>query len=172
MDYRPATAADTVAIAVLHADSWRRHYRGAFPDAFLDGDVDTDRLALWTERLAQPAPEDRTVVAVAGGEVVGLVHTVLHDDPDWGALVDNLHVRADHKRHGVGARLLGHAAAAVLAAEPVTGLWLWVLEGNESAKAFYAARGGAFVGREEFDTPGGGRAVGLRVVWPDPAVLL
>jgi ribosomal protein S18 acetylase RimI-like enzyme len=172
MEYRPATADDTAAIAALHADSWRRHYRGAFPDAFLDGDVDRDRLALWTGRLAQPAPADRTVVAVAGGEVVGLVHTVLHDDPRWGALVDNLHVRADHKRHGIGARLLGHAARAVLDAEPVTGLWLWVLEPNEAAQAFYAARGGAFVGREEFDTPGGGRAVGLRVAWPDPAVLL
>jgi hypothetical protein len=27
----------------LHADSWRRHYRGAYADAFLDGDVLADR---------------------------------------------------------------------------------------------------------------------------------
>ena len=99
MDYRPATAADTAAIAALHAESWRLHYRGSFPDAFLDGDVGTERLAEWTERLARPAPEDRTTVAVDGeGEIVGLAHTILHDDPEWGALLDNLHVRPDLKR--------------------------------------------------------------------------
>ena len=32
----------------LHADSWRRHYRGAFSDAFLDGDVAGYLLAEWT----------------------------------------------------------------------------------------------------------------------------
>src|SRR6188768_3459087 len=41
---RPATAGDAGQIAALHADSWRRHYRGAYSDAFLDGDVLTDRL--------------------------------------------------------------------------------------------------------------------------------
>jgi hypothetical protein len=61
MDYRPATEADTAAIAELHAESWRLHYRGSFPDAFLDGDVGAERLAEWTERLARPAPEDRIV---------------------------------------------------------------------------------------------------------------
>jgi GNAT superfamily N-acetyltransferase len=173
MDYRPATAADTAAIAALHAESWRLHYRGSFPDAFLDGDVGTERLAEWTERLARPAPEDRTTVAVDGeGEIVGLAHTILHDDPEWGALLDNLHVRPDLKRRGVGARLLACSAAAVLAGEPVTGLYLWVLELNTPARAFYTAQGGAERGSERFDTPGGGRAIGIRVVWPDPGVLL
>jgi len=37
--FRPARASDSEAIAALHADSWRRHYRGAYSDAFLDGDV-------------------------------------------------------------------------------------------------------------------------------------
>jgi GNAT superfamily N-acetyltransferase len=173
MDYRPATETATVAIAALHAESWRLHYRGSFPDAFLDGDVGTERLAEWTERLAQPAPEDRTTVAVDGrGEIVGLVHTILHDDPEWGALLDNLHVRPDLKRQGVGARLLACSAEAVLADDRPSGLYLWVLERNSAAQAFYAAQGGVERGREPFDTPGGGHAVGIRVVWPDPSVLL
>ena len=37
--FRSAEAGDAAAVAGLHADSWRRHYRGAFSDAFLDGDV-------------------------------------------------------------------------------------------------------------------------------------
>jgi hypothetical protein len=31
-------------IALLHADSWRRHHRGAYADSFLDGDVEADRV--------------------------------------------------------------------------------------------------------------------------------
>ncbi len=171
--YRAATAADAAGIAALHADSWRRHYRGAYPDAYLDGDVGADRLAVWTERLAHPAPADRTTVVVdADGRIAGFVHTILHEDPEWGALLDNLHVRSDLKGTGIGTRLVAQSAAAVVAAPPVTGLYLWVLDGNDAARAFYAARGGAFVGQEPFDTPGGGRAIGLRVSWPDPSVLL
>jgi hypothetical protein len=30
---------DAYAIAGLHADSWQRHYEGAYSDAFLDNDV-------------------------------------------------------------------------------------------------------------------------------------
>ena len=173
IDYRPATAEDAPGVAALHADSWRRHYRGSYPDDYLDGDVDADRLAEWTARLSSPAPGDRTTVAVDGDErIVGLVHTILHEHPGWGALLDNLHVRADLKRQGIGARLMASSAEAVLAGEPVTGLYLWVLEPNRAAQAFYTRLGGALRDAEPFDTPGGGRAVGIRVVWPDSSVLL
>jgi hypothetical protein len=71
MDYREATAADAAAIAGLHADSWRRHYRGAYLDSFLDGDVIADRMAEWADRLSRPAPDRYTVVADLGGAVAG-----------------------------------------------------------------------------------------------------
>jgi hypothetical protein len=48
--FRDASARDIEAIATLHADSWRRHYRGAYLDSFLDGDVVADRLAVWGQR--------------------------------------------------------------------------------------------------------------------------
>jgi hypothetical protein len=73
--FRSAEAGDAAAVARLHADSWRRHYRGAFSDAFLDGDVAGYLLAVWTERLGGPDPQARTIVAELGGEVVGLAHT-------------------------------------------------------------------------------------------------
>src|SRR5205809_6551232 len=81
--YREATAKDVEAIAGLHADSWRRHYRGAYSDAFLDGDVITDRVAVWTDRLTQPQPEQCTIVADCDGAVIGFAHTLLDDDPTW-----------------------------------------------------------------------------------------
>jgi ribosomal protein S18 acetylase RimI-like enzyme len=171
--YRRATTHDIEAIAALHADSWRRHYRGAYSDAFLDGDVFAERLSVWSARLTQPAQWDQcTIVAEGDGAVAGFAHTFLEYDPNWGALLDNLHVRHDLKRVGIGARLMAEAARAVIERTPSSGLFLWVLEGNKSAQAFYDAQGGKCVGREESEPPGGGTVVGLRYVWPDASVLL
>ena len=172
MEYRHATADDIGPVASLHADSWRRHYRGSFSDAFLDGDVLTDRLAEWTDRLTAPHPDHDTVVAVDGGALVGFVHTILGHDPTWGALLDNLHVVHGRKRSGVGTGLMARSAAAVLARRPVTGLYLWVLEANTAGQAFYVARGGTCAGSEWSEAPGGGAILGLRYVWPDPTTLL
>jgi hypothetical protein len=82
--YRPARPDDAPAVAALHADSWRRNYRGAYLDSFLDGDVFADRLAVWTDRLSAPGEASFTIVADYGGAVVGLAHVVLDEDPDWG----------------------------------------------------------------------------------------
>jgi predicted N-acetyltransferase YhbS len=173
MKYRDATARDIEPISALHADSWRRHYRGAYSDAFLDGDVVADRLSVWSARLTHLAPQqDCTIVAEQAGTVVGFAHTILDHDPTWGALLDNLHVTHDLKGNGIGTRLMAETARAVVQQTPSSGLYLWVLKGNKAAQAFYQARGGKFVGRESSHPPGGGTVVGLRVVWPDPFVLL
>src|SRR6266478_3896315 len=100
MKYRTATPHDVDAIALLHADSWRRNYRGAYLDSFLDGDVFADRAAVWTDRLTQPGAKQHTVVAEHDGDVVGFAHTILDDDPTWGALLENLHVAHNLKRRG------------------------------------------------------------------------
>jgi ribosomal protein S18 acetylase RimI-like enzyme len=176
--FRVAGFSDAERIAALHADSWRRHYRGAYSDAFLDGDVTADRLAVWADRLRTPDPACHTIVAESGGRPVGFAHTVFDDDPRWGALLDNLHVASEHKRLGIGSRLLALTAQAVTEREDRTGLHLWVLEQNADAQAFYRARGGRCVGRRQISPPGGlpgrlnGSPAALRYVWPDPAVLL
>jgi ribosomal protein S18 acetylase RimI-like enzyme len=170
--YRRASLGDADAIAALHADSWRRNYRGAFSDAFLDGDVVSDRLHVWRERLSRPQPTDRTVVAEDAGAVVGFAHTVLDDDPTWGALLDNLHVTHERRGHGIGSGLLAVTAAIVVEDRPSSGLYLWVLEQNEAAQAFYEARGGTCAGRQPSEPPGGGTAIVLRYAWPDPSTLL
>ncbi|HUE28927.1 MAG TPA: hypothetical protein VMP89_19285, partial [Solirubrobacteraceae bacterium] len=85
LEFRIGTSADAPAIAALHADSWRRHYRGAYSDAFLDGDVAEDRVAVWTERLRNPDGRVRTIVAWDSARLVGFAHTVFDDHPTWGA---------------------------------------------------------------------------------------
>src|SRR6185312_8035248 len=106
LTFRLARPADAAAIAALHADSWRRHYRGAYSDAFLDGDVHADRLAVWTEQLRARDPRRHTVVAQDGSDLVGFAHTIFDDDPTWGALLDNLHVVHGQKRRGIGRQLM------------------------------------------------------------------
>ena len=176
--FRAACPGDAHAIAVLHADSWQRHYRGAYSDAFLDHDAAGYLLPLWTRRLTTPDPRDRTILAERDGAVVGLAHTLLGQDATWGAYLDNLHVLHGLKRQGIGTRLLALTGQAVLDWSPSSGLYLWVLEQNSDARAFYAARGGACVERGEVPPPGGdasrlnGKPIGLKYAWRNPSELL
>jgi ribosomal protein S18 acetylase RimI-like enzyme len=176
--FRLAGRADAQAVADLHGASWRRYYRGAYSDAFLDGDVLADRLAVWSDRLRQPDPRRFTLLAEDGGGLVGFANTVFEDDPTWGALLDNLHVADGHKRRGIGSRLLALTAQAVIERPQRTGVYLWVLEQNVHAQAFYQALGGSCVERSLASPPGGvaGRLAGspakLRYAWSEPTLVL
>jgi hypothetical protein len=175
--FRAAAASDAPAIAGLHADSWQRHYRGAYSDAFLDGNVAGYQLEKWTGRLSEPDPLARTIVAEFGGEIVGFAHTQLDDHPAWGALLDNLHVTYGLKGQRIGTRLLALTGQVVLDSSPASGLYLWVLGQNTAAQAFYEARGGRCVERAHAAPVNGdstrlnGRPEVLRYAWPDPSTL-
>src|SRR5262252_8627535 len=100
VEFRTAGVQDAEQIALLHADSWRRHYRGAFADSFLDGDVEADRRAVWSARLAPTADRSggATILAEQDDRLLGFIHVAFDDDPTWGSLIDNLHVRYDQHR--------------------------------------------------------------------------
>jgi ribosomal protein S18 acetylase RimI-like enzyme len=173
VQYREATELDAHDIALLHADSWRRHYRGAYLDSYLDGDVAADRVAVWATRLTSPRLNQHTVLAHSGGALVGFAHTEFDHDPQWGALLDNLHVRSDLKGLRIGTHLMSRAALGVIAAGSSRSIYLWVLDQNTAAQSFYTARGGVRVEtllRGPF--PGGGRAMGHRYFWPDASTLV
>jgi ribosomal protein S18 acetylase RimI-like enzyme len=169
---RLARTADAERIALLHADSWRRYYRGAYADSFLDGDVAADRRSVWSARLAAPA-DSRTVVADDDGRLVGFVHVVFDQDPVWGSLVDNLHVVHDHHRGGIGTALLADAARAVVNHAAADGMYLWVLEQNAAAQHFYRACGARHVETATVSPPGGdpsrlhGTPRKFRMAWTD-----
>jgi len=175
--FSPAGHADAGRIAALHADSWRRHYRGAYADGYLDGDLLAERRTVWSARLAAPAGT-RTIVAERDGDLIGFVHVVFDADPRWGSLVDNLHVAHSDHRAGIGSRLMEHAARAVLAEAGSPALFLWVLEQNMRARAFYRASGGTPVETGVAAAPGGDPALlngtpgKFRMSWPDATRLL
>jgi len=174
--FRRAGAGDAEQVALLHADSWRRNYRGAYADSYLDGDLVADRRAVWSARLAA-STGTATILAEDGDRLVGFVHVALDDDPAWGSLVDNLHVTHDQRRTGVGTQLLAHSARAVTEQAASDALYLWVLEQNAAAQQFYRACGAVCVGTAMASPPGGdptrlnGTPRKLRMAWPDASVL-
>jgi GNAT superfamily N-acetyltransferase len=176
LEARAAVADDAEQIALLHTDSWRRFYRGAYSDAYLDGDISADRRAMWTARMAAPG-DCATLVVDDGNGLAAFVHVALDDDARWGSLVDNLHVRHDQQRSGLG-RLLLRKAASVVADRATDGsrMYLWVLEQNLGAQRFYASMGGACVEKTLVTAPPGttGRLAGtpakLRIAWADVSV--
>lgn len=139
--YRRARRSDAAVVAAMHAASWRRHYRGAYSDSFLDGDVAADRLAVWSDTIRETQPNHCTIVAEVAEDLVGFIHTVLDHDSRWGSFVENLHVAPASKRRGIGTELLAQTARILVSRGEDPGLYLWVLHRNGAAQAFYEARG-------------------------------
>jgi ribosomal protein S18 acetylase RimI-like enzyme len=165
MRVREATGADATAVAALHAESWRAHYRGAYRDEYLDGEVFADRLSVWKERLSAPAPNQLVVLAESDAEIVGFACVYGRHDPTWGSLLDNIHVRPEHQGRGVGARLVAEVARWCRARYADCGLYLWVLEQNVPAQRFYRRLGASDQGGEDSVPPGGGLIHGRRYAW-------
>jgi ribosomal protein S18 acetylase RimI-like enzyme len=172
---RAAGFEDAERIARLHADSWRRHYRGAYADAYLDGDILTDRTAVWTERLAAP-DGTATILAEDGDDLAGFTHVFLDHDAQWGSLIDNLHVRHTRQRSGIGRILVAEAAMIIAERATHPDLYLWVLEQNSRAQSFYRAIGGTAVEHAFVPPPGGiperlnGNPRCIRFAWPGAVV--
>ncbi|WP_298429229.1 GNAT family N-acetyltransferase [uncultured Jannaschia sp.] len=140
---RAATEADRDAIVALHLASWQSSYGIVLPARVLS-DVLPDYLAVkWAPRGF--GPDQPTLVAEAGGEVLGFVCALRDVAPP---LVDNLHVHPTARGRGTGAQLLA-AINKALAATGAAASTLTVLEANTRAIAFYRAQGGRDAGPED-----------------------
>lgn len=163
---RAATPADCAELADLHAASMRRAYRGILPDDSLDAGLRAERLAAWTERLGRSGGAV-TLVAESGDALVGLAHVVCDADPEWGSLLESLHVAPSVVGRGIGAALFDAVAEHVEAEAVGRGLYLWVYEANIDACRFYDRLDGRVSGSKVADD-GGGATPSLRYWWPEP----
>jgi GNAT superfamily N-acetyltransferase len=125
---RPARAEDAPALRAILYDTYESTWLPQLTPAAARMFREEDRPAAY---VAERGPMFQ--VAERDGEVVGFV--------DWdGDFVNALHVRSDHARQGVGARLMDLAEAEIARA----GLPAARLETdtfNAGSQAFYAARG-------------------------------
>lgn len=144
---RPAEPADTAEIVDLHltsrADAVRRGLMpvGAHPDAEV------------REWLGERVASDAVWVAEGGDGLVGYLRLTA----TW---IDDLYVRPDQQRHGIGSALLRLA----MSLRP-DGLGLYVFETNRAARALYERHG--FVVTERSDgSENEERAPDLRMEWP------
>jgi GNAT superfamily N-acetyltransferase len=169
---RTAGAGDAESIAVLHADSWRRTYRGMMTDAFLDGDALANRRQVWRKRLQADDPRQFVCVAEEDTTIVGFICAFANEDANWGSYIDNLHVAHVMNGRGIGRALMQSAAAWLCRVRPDIGVYLWVMEANASARRFYDHLGATNVETVIKEDPGGGRAPNCRYVWLNPQLLL
>jgi ribosomal protein S18 acetylase RimI-like enzyme len=171
IEYRQAQAGDAEAVALLHARSWRENYRGAFTDAFLDGDLHGERLGVWHERLGEPAHNQFVQLAVDGANLEGFVCAYGGHDPHWGSFIDNIHISRASKRSGVGSALMRQAGAWLALRYPGLGIYLWVLEANSSARRFYESLGAHNAGVSTMETHGKAIVRSCRYTWPQAELL-
>ena len=172
MNFRMARDSDVERLATLHADSWRRTYRGMMADEFLDGDVVANRLEVWRERLSAPRDRQFVLLAEQGSMLAGFVCVYADEDEKWGSCIDNLHVSDMTLRQGVGRELMLHAAEWLCETSAHSGVYLWVMEANARARLFYERLGAFDAGTSNKQDPGGGYAPNNRYVWRNPQSLL
>lgn len=172
MEFRVADETDAENIALLHAQSWKRTYRGMMPDEFLDGPLLANRRAAWRERMASPATDQWVCVALEESRLVGFVCVYGNENARWGSYIDNLHVLPEFHRRGIGTSLMLHVAEWLCKRASHSGVYLWVMQANRRARAFYERLGARNSGVTMKRDPGDGWAPNCRYVWPDPATIL
>ncbi|HTQ79192.1 MAG TPA: GNAT family N-acetyltransferase [Thermoanaerobaculia bacterium] len=171
MHIRAAAPPDAPRIVRLHVESWRRVYREVLSASYLEEEIEAERAALWNDRFSHPSFQPHILVAEEAGESLGFACAYGDDDPEWGTLLDNIHVDLAHQGRGVGKALLGAVAAWSAREYPERGLYLWVVESNVEARKIYAHLAGEIVGSSVWEPPGGGAVPSLRFAWRSAAEL-
>lgn len=166
MRIRKANPQDAGSIADLHARSWKTAYRGMLKDEYLDGNIQSDREAIWAERLAHPKANQYVVLVESNDRPSGFACAFGSHDSQWGTLLENLHVDPACKRSGIGSSLVQDVARWSLRFHTHASMHLWVLRPNTGAQAFYKSSGAKEVGCGVWSAPDGSDIPQLRYAWP------
>jgi RimJ/RimL family protein N-acetyltransferase len=135
---RAATLADAAAIGRVQVLAWQAAYVGQMPQEYLDGLAADQRAGYWRQVLSTPREQAPVLVGEVEGEVAGFAtFGPAQDDPGTsdGELYA-INVRPDRWGSGVGSALLA-AVHAGLAGLGYRSAVLWVLPGNQRARAVY-----------------------------------
>ena len=151
---------DRLALSGVYETSWRWTYRGIVPQAFLDA------LPAGRWRDFFDAPGVYTLVAVDGSVYAGTANFGLSRFAEYGGSgeVISLYLRPEYTGRGLGRALL-EAALDALDAMGFDEVFLWVLEENTRARAFYERAGFVCSGEALEDEIGGRPVRELRYVF-------
>ena len=135
---RRAAASDAPAIARVRVESWRTTYRGMIPDAYLDSMQVDASTAIWERVLGAATPVVSVFVVAHDATVVGFAagNRLAEPKHDLDAELTAVYLRPDYQRAGLGHRLVG-AVVEAQRAHGATGMIVWTIAGNKSARAFY-----------------------------------
>ena len=165
---REALITDAAQIAVLHTDSWRKHYRGIWTDIYLDNDLLSERLIYWKDKLENPSNNQKVKVAFDKNILVGFACFFIADDPVYGTLLDNLHVNTTNRGSGIGKLLLKEVAIISLGTSHEPKFYCWVLEQNLEARKFYEKMGAINKEVIPLENPDGiTTSITCRYIWLD-----
>jgi ribosomal protein S18 acetylase RimI-like enzyme len=173
MDWKivDAGAAGWQDAAELHTLSWKTAYRGIVSDAYLENDCANDRRTVWSGRAKEWDPA-KIVLLIArqdDGLALGMSCAAILPDDAHGVLLDNLHVRPDLKRGGIGRALIAATGRWVAAHVPGKPMYLTVYKDNTNAVAFYRRMGGEEADAGIYPFKDGTSAPILRFTWREPA---
>lgn len=147
-------------LGALHNAIWHQTYAGLLPADYLAQRDDASSAARWANVIegldAQGRSPDGGVVQVAvrGEQVIGFITVGPGRDPARAGDLElqALYVSPDHHGTGVADQLV-HAA---LVDGPA---YLWVLEGNDRAIAYYRKHGFVADGAQKQHPPSGGTEI-------------
>ena len=127
---------DLFAVSRVYEESWREAYRGLLPQEYLN----SIPLGKWVPYLEQAGRE--SLLLLEGEKIVGTASCCASRTPElagWGEIV-SLYLLPEYWGNGWGKALLS-AAVKQLESMGYRDLFLWVLEGNQRARAFYERMG-------------------------------
>jgi ribosomal protein S18 acetylase RimI-like enzyme len=132
----PITLDDADEVARVHVRVWQEAYTGLMPAAYLDGLDPHEFAESWRERLLAPRRGIHHWLAREDAGVVGITSSGPARDADAPTEVQLYAINVLTRGHGSGvaSELLG----AALGDRPA---YLWVVEGNDRAQAFYRKHG-------------------------------
>lgn len=140
MDFREATAQDASLISHIYATSWRKAYRGLIAQHYLDrlpDDYWVSSVRAWLDSgrfSGLMVYDDKRPVGCA---IYGRGRD--EDHGDWGEIL-SMYLLPEDTRRGFGTALMEEVLRR-MRADGFTRFYLWAIDSNDIAAAFYRKLG-------------------------------
>ena len=154
---RHANATDVAAIGRIQVTTWRDAYRGLIPGDIL-ANMRSEKIETFVTEILSGLHEGTFVLVCeaemrpAGFCIGGPERSEREGQCSFGEIY-SMYVLPAYQRLGLGKALI-RQAAGVLRSNGMTGLSLWVLQGNAGALRFYQSMGGVMKETKQFEAFG------------------